>query len=142
MAAKQDIQRGISADVRADRDAVVAACWRAAEAVGKHARIEANAAKVTVAILPGASQKFSTISPVVGIHLRPAAGNRVHLDTRVEQHRTVQSRMFGFIPAGPKRLVGRQFFFRFLDALETELGALDPATGLVQRRDFATASAR
>jgi hypothetical protein len=51
----------------------------------------------------------------VGIDLRPADGGRVHLDTRVERHWTIQSRMFGFIPADPKRLVGRQYFFKFLN---------------------------
>lgn len=134
MAAKHDIQHGISAEVRSERDEVVAACRRAADTLGKHARVDSNAAKVTVSILPGLSQKFSSVSPVVGIDLRPADGGRVHLDTRVERHRTIQSRVFGFIPAGPKRLVGRQYFFRFLNALETEIGALDPATGSIQRR--------
>jgi hypothetical protein len=45
----------------------------------------------------------------------------------------LQSKVLGFIPAGPKRLVGRSQYFKFLNALETELGALDPASGSVQR---------
>ena len=134
MGAKQDVQHGVTADVRADRDAVVGACQRAAETLGKHARVQANAAKVTVQILPGVSQTFSSVSPTVGINLRPGRDGHVHLEASVESHRTVQSTVFGFIPAGPKRLVGRQYFFRFLNALETELAALDPVSGSVQRR--------
>jgi len=134
MAAKADIQHGITAQVHADRDSVVAACRRAAERLGKHARFEANATRVTVAILPGITPKFSSVSPIVSIDLRPGNGGGVQLESRVERYRTIQSRLFGFVPAGPKRLVGKQPFFRFLDALETELGALDPAAGTVNRR--------
>jgi hypothetical protein len=133
VAARHDIRHGISAELQADRDDVIAACRRAAAVLGKRARVEASAAKVTVSISPGMSQDLRSLSPVLGIDLRPSGGGRVQVETRVEVHRTIRSRILGFIPAGPKRLVGRYHFFRFLNALETELGALDPVSGSVRR---------
>jgi hypothetical protein len=133
MAAAHDVQHKINAEVDAEPDAVVEACRRATEALGKHARMHFNAAKVTVEILPGLSQAFSHVSPVVAVHLRPAGIGRIQVAAQVEGYMTRQSKVMGFIPAGPKRLVGRSYFFRFLNALETELGALDPATGPAQR---------
>lgn len=141
MAWKRDINEGLNAEVAADRDAVVAACRRAAGTLGKHARLEASAAKVTVSFLPGLSATFSQVSPIVGIALSPAEAGRVRVDTQVERYRTSQPVVLGFVPAGPKRLVGRGQFLRFLAALETELSALDPATGSVRRRDPAAAAA-
>jgi hypothetical protein len=133
MAAAHDVQHKINAEVDAEPDAVVEACRRATETLGKHARMHFNAAKVTVEILPGLSQTFSHISPVVAVHLRPAGIGRIQVAAQVEGYMTRQSKVMGFIPAGPKRLVGRGYFFRFLNALGTELAALDPATGPAQR---------
>lgn len=133
MTARHDIRHGISAELTADRDDVIDACRRAAAVLGKRARVEANAAKVTVSILPGLAKEPALHFPVLGIDLQPSGGGRVHLETRVELHRTIRSRMLGFIPAGRKELVGRHHFFRLLSALENELGALDPVTGSVRR---------
>jgi hypothetical protein len=133
VAARHDIRHGITAELRADTEEIIAACRRAASVLGKRALVEAGAAKVTVSILPGLSQELASLSPVLGIALLPSGGGRVRLETRVELHRTIRSRVFGVIPAGPKELVGRHHFFRFLRALENELGALDPMTGSVWR---------
>jgi hypothetical protein len=50
---------------------------------------------------------------------------------------TSQTKILGFNLAGPKRMVGRDQFLQFLDALETELDALDPETGVVRRHSNA-----
>jgi len=127
MAAKHDIQRGINAEVGAGREAVVEACARAVATLGKHGRSEATSQVVTVQILPGMSQKLSSISPIVEISLKPAAQGRISVSTKVTRYRTSQSKLFAFIPMGPKTLVGKSYFVKFLNALETELRALDPA---------------
>lgn len=133
MAAKHDIQQGISAEVAADREVVVDACRRAAQILGEHARLHADAAKVTVEILPGPSRAPAPVSPVVGISLQPSDAGRVCVDARIERYRTSRPVAFGFIPTGVKHLVGRTHFRRFLNALEVELAALDPVTGRVRR---------
>jgi hypothetical protein len=135
MSWKNDVREGITADVTADREAVVAACRRATDTLGKHARLEAGPGKVTVSFLPGMSQRMSHVSPIVGVALRPAEAGRLRVDVRVERYKLNQSVMLGFIPAGPKTLVGRGQLLRFLAALETELGALDPVSGSVRRTD-------
>lgn len=129
MAAKDEIQQGISAEVAADRDVVVDACRRAAQILGEHARLHADAAKVTVEILAG----LSRVSPVVGISLDLSDAGRVCVQARIERYRTSRPVAFGFIPTGVKHLVGRSYFRSFLNALEVELAALDPVTGRVSR---------
>lgn len=138
MAAKHDIQRGITAELDADREAIAEACRRAAGAV--RGQVEAGERKVRVRIvIQTLGQKMVKSKrgreTVVGIGLSGSNG-RTQVETTVERFTTIQSRMFGFIPAGPKRMWGREIYFRFLDALENELRALDP-TGQVERRQAA-----
>jgi hypothetical protein len=132
MAAKHDIQQGISAEVAADRDVVIAACRRAAQTLGERARLHAGSASLTVEIRPGLARALTHVSPVVGISLQPSDAGRVSVQARVERHRESRP-VFGFLPAGLEHLVGRGHFRRFLDALEIELVALDPVTGRVRR---------
>jgi len=131
---ERDVNQGISAEIRADGKSVAAACRRAAETLGSHARVGVGAAGVRVEILPGMVQALSRVSPVVFISMQAVADGRLRVETRVEGWVTSQSTMFGIIPVGPKTLVGRGHYLRFLSALETELGALDPGAGAVRRR--------
>jgi hypothetical protein len=135
MAWKRDVKEGISAEVAADHEAVVAACRKAADQLGRHARVEADEVRITVSFLPGLSPKLSYVSSIMGIAVRQAGPGRLRLDSAVERYRLKQTTFLGFIPAGPKTLVGRGQFLRYLTALEAELGALDPAAGSVRRHD-------
>jgi hypothetical protein len=137
MAAKHDIQRGITAHVAASPESIGDACRRAAGTL-KNAEVSANGRKVTVKIIVGTlgqalvgSRKGR--STVVGITLGGSNG-RVALETNVENYTTIQSRVFGFVPAGPKRLWGREAYFKFLDALENELRVLDPGAEIQRRQ--------
>jgi hypothetical protein len=56
----------------------------------------------------------------------------MHLETTLARYKTLQSHVFGFVPAGPKRLACRQQFLMLLDALENELRALDPRGTIVR----------
>ena len=139
MAAKRDLQHGISADLTVPRDDVVGACRRASETFGDLARFESNGNKATVTLnlrtlgarLTGSKSRRPM---VVGISLGGDNG-RVHVDTTVEKYVTSQSKMiFGLVPAGPKMLWGREAYFKLLDALENELRAADPAGNIARRR--------
>lgn len=140
MAAKHDLQHGITADLAAPRDDIAAACRRASETFGEWARFSDTGNKLTVTLLTrslggrlmGSKKGRPTI---IGIPLEDNDGGRIHLDSTVEKYSTVQSTVFGFIPAGPKRLWGRERYFKFLNPLENELRALDPSGNIVRRTD-------
>jgi hypothetical protein len=138
MAAKRDLQHGITADLTVSHEDAVAACRRACETFGEFARFQSNGNKASVTLvlrsLGGRLVGSKSGRPmVVGVSLDDSNG-RVHLNTNVEKYVTSQSKVFGFIPAGPKMLWGREAYFKFLDALENELRAVDPAGDIMRRR--------
>lgn len=132
MSAQDDVKVGLQATVHATRDDVIAACTRAAASLGNHASATASSAKVTVKILPGLVKSMSKASPTVGVDLKPGNDGQVVLRAKVEQYLIFQSRLF-FIPFGPKQLVGKSYYQKFLTALERELQALDSGKGSIQR---------
>jgi hypothetical protein len=137
MTAKRDLQHGITAELTVAHEDVVAACRRASETFGEFAQFQSNGNKATVVLilrsLGGRLIGSKSGRPmVVGIKLSDS-NERMHLDTTVEKYVTSQSKVFGFVPAGPKMLWGREAYFKLLDALENELRATDP-NGDIQRR--------
>ncbi|MGO9955392.1 MAG: hypothetical protein ACLP50_05340 [Solirubrobacteraceae bacterium] len=70
----------------------------------------------------------------IGIRLGNGNGAGVHLEAAIEKYVTSQSKVFGFVPAGPKSLQGRDRYFKFFDALENELRAVDPSGKIMRRR--------
>jgi hypothetical protein len=134
MAARTDSQIGVQATVFASRDAVVEACTRAANVLGNHASASSSAAKVTVKILPGMIKSMSKVSPTVGIDLSPgSAEGSIDVNAHIESYRTSQSALLGFIPIGPKLLVGKSTYLNFLTSLEQELAAIDTGKGTIRR---------
>jgi hypothetical protein len=138
MAAKRDLQHGVTANMSVSREEVVAACRRASETFGDFALFQTNGDKATVTLilrsLGGRLIGSKRGRPmVVGISMIDNNG-RLHLDTRVEQYVTSQSTVLGFVPAGPKMLWGREPYFKLLDALENELRATDPNGDILRRR--------
>lgn len=138
MAAKRDLQHGVTADLTVASDHVVTACRRASETFGDFARFQASGNKAAITLilrsLGGRLIGSKNGRPmVVGISFSNGNG-RVHLDTTVESYVTSQSKVFGFVPAGPKMLWGREAYFKLLDALENELRATDPDGHIVRRR--------
>ncbi len=139
MSAKHDVKHKVVATVNAPPAEVRAACQRAAESLGKKATIEGNSERITVAIKGGPVSALSSTSPIVVVTLSPAGEGAVKVESSVQSFRTVQSKIIGFIPAGPKRLIGRTSYFAFLNALELELRAVDPTSGQVRRHDHTSA---
>ena len=134
MAAKTDSQIGVQATVFASREAVVEACTRAAGVLGSHASASTSGAKVTVKILPGMIKSMSKVSPLVGINLKPgSAEGSIDVNAQIESYRTSQSALLGFIPLGPKLLVGKSTYMNFLTSLERELAAIDAGNGTIRR---------
>lgn len=137
MAADRDAQIGLHASVHSSRDEVIAACTRAASLLGKHASVSVASAKVTVKIFPGLVQAMSSVSPLVGITLKPGdADDAIVVDAKIERYRTLQSQ-FLFIPIGPKQLSGKSSYLNLLKALEQELVAIDKGGGSVRRTGVA-----
>jgi hypothetical protein len=132
VSAKHDVQIGVHAIVYAPLEDVRDACARAAAFLGNRARTSSSSAKITVQILPGLVTKISHVSPTVGITLRPGKDGAIVVDTRVEQHRTLQQRIM-LIPVGPKRLVGKASYMNLLTSLEQELKAVNRGKGVVER---------
>jgi hypothetical protein len=120
----EDARMGIVADIDATPEEAVMACQRAVDVLGSHATISVASGVFTVAIRPEYG-RLSAVSPVVGIKLPPAVSGGVTVVAQISDYLTSQAKTFGFIPAGPKRLVGKDQYFRFLGALEVELRALD-----------------
>ena len=142
MAAKHDIQNGITADLTVSRDEAAAACKRAAESFGEWSRCQAKGNALVVTLITGSlggrlvgSKKGRPM--VVVVRLRDNNVGGIHLDTAVEYYYTTQATVF-FVPAGPKQLWGRERFFKFLDVLETELHAIDPNGTVIRRRPQTT----
>jgi hypothetical protein len=138
LAAKHDIQRGIIAEIAATRDDITEACRRATDSVGEYASVKPAADQVNITIL-GRKQFVSTKGDRkrfflmdLGVNMRPAQDGRIRIETQVGRYKTQQSTALGFIPAGPKRLVGRTTFLKILDSLENELRALDPSVDVVR----------
>ena len=131
MSATNDKSLGLTAVLFAPRDQVIDAVLKSVTTLGSHASAARASSKVTVKIYPGLVQKLSSVSPTVGVTLRPGPGEAVSLSARIEQYRTVQSRMF-LIPVGPKRLVGKSTYKNFLDSLAQELRPLTGAEGSVK----------
>ena len=48
----------------------------------------------------------------------------------LERYKTSQARVFGFVPAGPKFILGYDLYKRFLDGVSTSLRTLDPAADI------------
>jgi hypothetical protein len=106
---------------------VYAACGRAVAPLGKRAEIASVAEGAIVSFYPGVARSLSSRSPIVGVAITVTTDGRTKVEAEIIKYRTLQSRILHFIPAGPKRLVGRSQYFSFLTNLEHELGALDPA---------------
>jgi hypothetical protein len=138
LAAKHDIQRGITVEMTATRDDIAEACRRATEPVGEYARVEPTTDQVSITILgrkqfvskQGERKRFFLMD--LGVNTSPAEDGRIRIETKVGRYKTQQSTALGFIPAGPKRLVGRTTFLKILDSLENELRALDPNADVVR----------
>jgi hypothetical protein len=132
------MQRGITADVAASQADVAAACRRAVDTLDGRGEFAPEGNKATVVItvatlggkLIGSKGGRRT---VIGISMTPSDDGKVHLHTNVESVFTTQETVL-FIPIGPKRMWGRESFFKFLDALENELRAVDPNVELVRRQ--------
>jgi hypothetical protein len=136
LAAKHDIERGITGDITATNEQLLEACRRAAEPISEHKRLEGLVEGgdgnmiVSLVVKPLMGSKPGQVSWVVAIG---ATGNNVkHVTAQIVRYKTLQSRVMGFIPAGPKTLGGRREFFMLLDALENELRALDPKGEIVR----------
>jgi hypothetical protein len=138
MAAKRDLQHGVTADMAVSREEVVAACRRASETFGDFARFHTSGHKATVTLilrsLGGRLIGSKKGRPMVVVISLSDNNGRLHLDTTVEKYVTSQSTVFGFVPAGPKMLWGREAYFKLLDALENELRATDPNGDILRRR--------
>jgi hypothetical protein len=138
MAAKHDVQRRITAELSTTRENITETCRRAAEAVGEHATVKPAADQVNITILgrkqfvamKGDRKRFFLMD--LAVKMRPAQEGNIRLETEVGRYKTQQSAVFGFIPAGPKRLVGRTSFFKVLNSLENELRVLDPNADIVR----------
>jgi hypothetical protein len=133
LAAKHDIQRRITADIEAEADQVVEACERAAEPINDHKRLETRVeignGKVLISLLVNPLMRATAPgkqSWVTVVEFDVGRDGAIHLETNLARYKTLQSHVFGFVPAGPKSLVCRQQFLMLLDALENELRALDP----------------
>ena len=133
MGAKNDIEERVTAQLNTSTDDVLVACQRAAATLGKRAKLSTDGAKILVHIHtnPITGPNASIVVRITATTNREAGS--VHVSTAVVSYRTTQPKMIGFIPAGPKHLIGRNQYFKFLDALETELRSLDPAGGHVSR---------
>ncbi len=109
--------------------------------LGQHSQVQGNGNKVTVALtaptlggLVSGSKKQRRIG-TIGVVLGDGGGTGgVHLEAAIEKYVTTQSKVFGFVPAGPKSLQGRDRYFKFFDALENELRAVDPSGKIMRRR--------
>lgn len=139
MAAKRDLQNGITADLTVAPEEALGACRRASETFGEWAHFESNGRAATVTLilrsLGGRLVGSKRGRPmVVGIRLSESDTWTAHLNTTVEKYVTSQSKVFGFIPAGPKTLWGREAYFKLLGALENELRAIDPKGDIVRHR--------
>jgi hypothetical protein len=53
----------------------------------------------------------------------------------LDTYKTVQSKMYGFIPAGPKMIHGMDPYKRYLNAILEELTSKDPEADLVIKQD-------
>ena len=125
MGFKNDVSEYLSCETTRPLDEIEAAIRGAVSALGKHATIsKADAQRFTVVILPGFSTKLSDRSPVVDISYVPS-GSTSTVTTKIVDYITSQQAILWFIPAGPKSLSGRAHHRKFLDALETELVAID-----------------
>jgi hypothetical protein len=132
MATHKDASIGLDATIYATREDVLSACERAVAVLGGHASCVTGAAKVTVKIFPGLTQKISITSPLVGVSLNPGDGGSIDVAARIEQYRTRQSRVM-FIPVGPKKMSGKSTYLNFLTSLAQELKAIDSGQGSVRR---------
>jgi hypothetical protein len=141
LAAKHDIEQGVSAEVDASRDDVLDALSRAGDPLNEHKRLEVRDEdeeyRATVALW--VQPLFRSDAPmkqswVLSVELESPEPGVLCVETALSEFRTSQSTMLG-IPLGPKELLGRREFLLYLDALSNELGALDPHADVVRRRN-------
>lgn len=131
MSADDDIRTGMAAVLSVNADAVRRAVARAAGVLGGHAETtETGSHQVVVRIRPGYG-RLSAVSPVVTVSLKEVAG-KLQVTAQITSYVQTQAKMFGFIGMGPKSLVGKDAYYKWLDALSAELTSLDPA-GEVRR---------
>lgn len=138
MAAKHDIERGISAEVKASRENVLEALERAGNPLNEHQRLEVRVADLgdQVAVSLWVQPLFKPKAPskqswLLSIELESPEPGSHCVETTLSEFRTAQSTMLG-IPIGPKELLGRREFLLYLDTLSNELNALDPDADVVR----------
>ena len=85
-----------------------------------------------IAFYPGAVRRMSHKSPIVIAQLTTLADGRIGLRTFVQRGLSSQSKSMG-IKTGPKRLVGVNVYRKFLNFLEGEIYAADPAAQVTRR---------
>jgi hypothetical protein len=110
MTAKRDAMRGLSAHVAAAKESVVEACLRATEPFAERTDVQITADGLTVSFTRKVYrfQSVTRTSPVL-------------------DYATLQTKALGFIPSGPKMMIGAGVIEKFLDALEAQLHVVDPA---------------
>jgi hypothetical protein len=131
MSAKGDATIGLQAVVVASRDQVIEAATHALGILRGRAETSSNSGQMTVVVL--ASKWRGRRSPTIAIRLQPLGDGAIGVSVGMERWMTIQSRYAGIIPAGRKRIVGKQLYLFYLRALEQEFAYMNRGRGTVQR---------